>query len=81
MSFKSVGIPCTARTSIGSKVRGGSSCMLRIYVRLHLLGASGMSSGGCPVNIGGRHFPIYAKLAVIIADGEGLRACYDLERC
>ena len=47
-------VPVCVRTSVISSVRGGWSCMLRKYLHLHLLGASGIYSVGCPMIIGGR---------------------------
>jgi hypothetical protein len=69
--------PVCVRTQKISKVRGGWSHMLRLYLRLQLLGPSGLTTAGTPIMLNGKAVLIYAKLRCVVADGDGLRLALD----
>ena len=65
--------PITVRASIIVAAAGGWSAMFRAYLMVHLFGPGGISTSGCPVVVHGKTFLIWAKLEMIVADGEGVR--------
>ena len=50
--------------------------MLALFCRRLFLGAVGFSTAGVPLMIHGRPVLIYARLSVVISDGDGLRLAY-----
>ena len=62
-----------ARTSTINNIDGGWSRMLRDLLRLSLGPPSGMQVAGIPMMVAGQHTTIFAKLALLLSDGEGLR--------
>lgn len=67
--------PLVVRTSVISQTKGGWSAILRHYLKLHLLGDSGASTAGVPIVLDEGEPPrlLFAKLAFVISDGDGLR--------
>lgn len=69
--------PICVRHSIIAKVPGGWSHMFRKYLRLHLLGDTGLSTAGLPLMLAGKPFLLFAKFRHLIGDGDGLRMVWD----
>ena len=60
-----------------SKVDGGWSAFLRAFLEFALYGAeAGFMSTGVPLDLGGRSVLLFAKVSIILADGDGLRASF-----
>ena len=55
------------------RVEGGWSRMLRDLLRIALGPPNGMQVAGIPVILGGEHTMIFANLACLLSDGDGLR--------
>ena len=53
------------------QVEGGWAHCLQRFISLQLLGHGGLSAGGVVVMLGGQPRTIFARLAAILADGEG----------
>ena len=62
-----------ARTDFIRKVEGGWSRMLRDLLRMSLGGPSGMQTAGVPLIIEDKLAVVFAKLAYVLSDGDGLR--------
>ena len=69
--------PVCVRHSIIAKVPGGWSHMFRQYLRLQLLGDTGLSTAGVPLLLAGKPFLLFAKLKYIVGDGDGFRMVWD----
>ena len=54
--------PITIRSSVIVVVVGGWSAMLRAYLMVHLFGARGIGTSGCPVVVNGVHVSVWAKI-------------------
>lgn len=65
--------PILVRTDYISKVVGGWSAMLRAFLNLFLIGPTGISTAGVPLNLDGEPFLLFAELSHVLADGDGLR--------
>ena len=63
-------------TSIAS-TKGGWSCMLKLLLKLLLVGTHGLQSVGVTFNAQGRDFVLFGRLAVLLSDGDGLREALD----
>ncbi len=68
--------PLVVRSSELKKIRGGFSAVLRVFLRCILFGegsdaASGMLMHGVPLQLLGQDCLMFAKLTVLISDGEG----------
>ena len=50
--------------------------MLAVFLRRLLLGASGLATAGIAVEINGSPTLIFAKLRILISDGDGLRLAF-----
>ena len=61
------------RSSVLHSVRGGWSAVLRAFLRLLLLGPQGFHSAGYPVSVSGQQRLLYARVQILISDGDGLR--------
>jgi hypothetical protein len=57
--------------------KGGWSNLLREYLRLQLLGTSGLATAGVPLVLDGEVVLVFAKLTNILSDGDGLRVAFD----
>jgi hypothetical protein len=69
---------CVAlRSQTITKTRGGWSAYLRAFLRIQMLGADGLATGGVPLHIGGTHTMLYARVANLLSDGDGLRSALD----
>ena len=62
-----------ARAPMIKKVQGGWSRMLRDLLRLSLGSPSGMQVAGIPVVVKGEFITIFARVACLLSDGDGLR--------
>ena len=62
-----------ARTTTIHNIHGGWSRMLRDLLRLSLGPPSGMQAAGIPMLVAGQHTTIFANLALLLSDGDGLR--------
>ena len=65
------------RSSCIHAVRGGWSCLLRLFLEGQLFGRAGLATVGCPLSVKGNHFLLFAKLTNVLSDGDGLRQAYD----
>lgn len=68
--------PVALRASIIQQSRGWSTLLSR-YLRLHLLGASGITGAGAPIVIDGQPRLLFAKLVNLLSDGDGLKQCLE----
>ena len=50
--------------------------MLCDYLKVHFLGANGIETAGLPLELHGQPFLLFAKLAVLLGDGEGLQKAF-----
>ena len=62
-----------ARTRTIAQVVGGWSRMLRDLLKFMLLSPTGLMTAGIPLVINGQHVCIFAKVACLLSDGDGLR--------
>ena len=71
--------PMTLRACIAHEIPGGYSRVLAMYLRVHLLGAHGSLTAGVPLDLGahGGLVVLWAKLANLVADGEGFQLSYE----
>ena len=69
-------VPIAVRSDICKEVQGGWSYMLAVFLRRLLLGASGLATAGIAVEINGSPTLIFAKLRILISDGDGLRLAF-----
>ncbi len=65
------------RSQMIAKIRGGWSACLRAFLRILMLSADGLATGGVPLHIGGTHTMLYARVANLLSDGDGLRSALD----
>ena len=65
--------PVAVRSDLIKEVNGGWSAMLKEYLKLQLLGATGIATGGVPLRIFGNDVLIFAKVGAMVSDGDGLR--------
>ena len=70
-------IPVVVRSSLFKKVMSGWSHMLAVYLRVHLLGAQGLTTAGVTVMIDGQPLTIYARVLGILSDYDGIRMGWD----
>ena len=89
MSFKQLGQaavsqnwvwmnPVCLRSSVIRLIRGGWSHCMRQFLRHVMLGPIGLSTVGVPITLKGQQpILLYAKLGMILSDGDGLRQVYD----
>ena len=70
-------VPIAVRTDICKRVRGGWSYMLAAFLKRTMLGTSGLATAGIPVEINGSPVLIFAKLKILMSDGDGLRLAYN----
>ena len=60
------------------QVVGGWSRLLRDYIRMQLLSTEcGLMTTGLPIELGDQHCLIWARLCMLISDGDGLRIAMD----
>ena len=57
--------------------KGGWSCMLKLLLKLLLVGTHGLQSVGVSFTAQGRDFVLFGRLAVLLSDGDGLREALD----
>ena len=65
--------PVTVRVSEMNDVVGGWSRMLACILHRMLIGPTGFSTAGCAFTHDGRHHVVFARLRVLMSDGDGLR--------
>ena len=74
-------IPIVVRTCIINQVRGGFSCMLKIFLRRALFGRLGLATAGVLLKTvrGGQRLTVAltAELWAMLSDGDGLRQALD----
>jgi len=71
--------PIVVRHSKVCAADGSWGAMLRNYLRLQLLGPSGLTTAGVPVTIAGEDVLIYASLDYMVADLDGHRQGLDIK--
>jgi hypothetical protein len=69
--------PAVVRAPMIREVAGGWPHFLKRFLLRILLGPNGLASSGFPLAIGAESCPIFAKVANLISDGDGLRAGLD----
>ena len=69
--------PIVVRANIIKNCEGGWSHMLRQVLRMMLIGPEGMTTSGIALIVKGRPLLLYAKLHVLLSDGDGLRMALD----
>lgn len=70
--------PVCVRSSVFREIEGGWPHLLRLFLRLLLLGPSGTNAGGIAVELGdATPTLIFANLSNILSDGDGFRVAYD----
>jgi hypothetical protein len=71
--------PVSVRKTVMQQVDGGWSCMLKEYLKLHLLSPGGLeSAAGVALDLGGGKVAVlHAKVHQILSDGDGLRIAMD----
>lgn len=70
--------PATIRHNIAMEVEGGYSNIIARFLRLLLAGPSGLSTAGVALDLGDRGSAVlFARLANIVADGEGFELAYE----
>lgn len=70
--------PICVRHSIIEQVKSGWSQLLRMFLRVMLISELGMSTAGVPLDLGDPEpFFLWAKLAHVLADGEGFRMAWE----
>lgn len=69
--------PIVVRSNMIDSVVGGWSRFLKEYFRLHLLGTAGLCTGGVAIPLGGRPRLLHARVACVLADGEGHMKAWD----
>ena len=69
-------VAAAVRTNFCKKVDGGWSAMLATFLRHLFLGPQGLSTAGLPLMLRGTPTLIYARLAILMSDGDGLRMAY-----
>ena len=67
------------RSSQIHKIRGGFGHCLRQLLRRLLGGPLGLASSGVPLDVGGNSYLLFARLANILSDGDGLRMGLDVK--
>lgn len=50
--------------------------MLRVFLERFLTGSSGFATVGVPIRLGGQPRLLFAKVANILSDGDGIRLCW-----
>ena len=69
--------PAVVRNQVISSVVGGWSHMLSRFLHCLLLGSKGFAEGGVSLSIQSRDTVLFAKLAALMSDGEGLQVGLD----
>ena len=69
--------PVCVRTCILNKVRGGWAHLLKLYMECHLHSTDGIATAGVPIVIGGTTHVLFARVANLLSDGEGLQKALD----
>ena len=69
--------PIVVRHGVAAKAVGGWSAMLKLYLHRHLYGPNGIAVAGLPLEIDGEVIVIWATLANLLGDGDGLRMAYE----
>ena len=65
--------PAALRSTLIHTVSGGFSCVLKMFLRLVLLGDEGISTAGVPLDIGNETTLLFARVHTVLSDGDGLR--------
>lgn len=68
--------PIAVRARECDRVDGGWSHMMALFLKRLLFGQEGFTSTGVAVNILGEDLLIFARLGIIISDGDGLRLAF-----
>jgi len=71
--------PVVLRSKIIARVDGEWSRCLRLYLELQLFSESGLATAGVAVMINNQPLVIYARLARLLADGDGLRSGFSVK--
>lgn len=66
--------PMALRISTISEVEGEWSHLLGVFLRQLFFGPAGFATAGVPIVIDGTTYILYARLKVLISDGDGLRS-------
>ena len=69
--------PVAVRSSKMREVRGGWSALLTRFLRRLLLGPTGFSSAGVPIELPTGIAVVFAKVSNLLTDGDGFRVAYD----
>ena len=69
-------VPIAVRHEFCVEAQGGWSAMLALFLRRLFLSALGLATAGVPVTINGVIAVIFARLHVLISDGDGLRLAF-----
>ena len=69
--------PAVIRSTVLGDVRGGWSAALRIFLERAMFGENGFATTGCPLIVRGSAVCIFARVANILSDGDGLRMALD----
>jgi len=59
------------------KIVGGWPNCLRLFLRHFLMGNPGLMTSGIAIRVGGENIFVHAKLAAILADGDGHAKAFD----
>jgi len=70
-------LPVILRTDVLHRVRGGFSCVLKVFLRRLLFGPFGLKTAGWALSLRELHVMISGDLWMILADGDGLRQGLD----
>ena len=69
--------PVILRHNYMEQVVGGWPHFVKRFLELQLLSPCGLATAGVPVTIAGKTSVIWARLANVLADGEGLMKIWD----
>ena len=69
--------PICVRTNVIGEVEGGWPHMFKLFLNSLLVGPTGLSTGGVAIDVNGRPTLVFAKLAAVLADGDGHMKCWD----
>ena len=69
--------PAAVRSTVILRAKSDWSAMLRAYLNVHLLSATGISTAGLPLMLNGQPSMLFAKMSHLLADGDGLRLAFE----
>jgi len=59
------------------RCQGGWPALLKTYIRMHLLGSSGIATAGVALLLNGSPHVIFARVSNLLTDGDGHRVSWD----